>query len=76
MMGLTRSYAPIYDKGMRKTADVELSDIRIPILDTCPNCKGPLKCSVLIGVGQCRPQVRYCDACGHTKNIAKVPAHG
>ena len=57
---------------MRKTADEELVDRRIPTLEHCPNCKSArLKCQVSVGVGTCRPKTKYCDSCGYTKDIAR-----
>lgn len=66
----------IYDRGMRKTADVDLEPRSIELVNRCPKCGGRLKAMLLVGLGALRPQKQTClDRCGFEKDIRKVQ-HG
>lgn len=60
----------IYDLGMRKNTDVEVSPRIIPLVNACPKCGGALKASVLVGVGVLRPQKQLCVSyCGFERDL-------
>ena len=70
MMAVDIGIARIYDGGMRKITDAELSPRTIPLINACPKCGGTLKALVLIGLGVFKPQKKICmNQCGFDVDI-------